>query len=153
MEYNVRHRFPTVVYSIHLFIYCSFSMRNVNSNIWVIVLIFKTKIKSLKSIKYKKHLNIFKIKKIIGPTPMQNERKGNKTIRNNFHPTVLKRFALYWNRFRQCSFVRLFDTKSVPGISRKPFELESPDFIGKSIPTLCTATPDMTSLSTSGRKL
>ena len=38
-------------------------------------------------------------------------------------------------------------------ISREPFELELPNFIGTSMPTCTTYAPDMTSLSTSGRKL
>ena len=50
-------------------------------------------------------------------------------------------------------FVRSFDTKSASRISRKPFDLESPYFMGTSTLTLSTAIPDMTSLSTSGRKL
>jgi len=49
--------------------------------------------------------------------------------------------------YRRCSF----DTKFVARISRKPFDLESPNFMGISTPTLSTATPDMTSLSISGR--
>ena len=39
------------------------------------------------------------------------------------------------------------------GISQKPFGLDSPNFIGTSIPALSTAIPDMTSLSTSAWKL
>ena len=49
--------------------------------------------------------------------------------------------------------VRSFDAKSAPRISRKTFDLELPNFIWTSIPTLSTALPDMTSLSTSGLKL
>ena len=49
--------------------------------------------------------------------------------------------------------VRSFDTKSAPRISRKPVDLESPNFTGTSIPTLSTATPDMTSLSVIAKKL
>ena len=48
--------------------------------------------------------------------------------------------------------VRSFDTKSTPWISRKPFDLESPNFMGASIPTLSAVTPGITSLSTSGRQ-
>ena len=50
------------------------------------------------------------------------------------------------------SIVRLFDTKSAPRISRKPFDLESPNFMGTSTPILSTARPDMTSLFISGRQ-
>ena len=49
--------------------------------------------------------------------------------------------------------VLLFNTKSAPRISRKPFDLDTPHFIGTFILTLSTAIPDMTSLSTSGRNL
>ena len=49
-------------------------------------------------------------------------------------------------------FVHLFDTKSAPWVSRKPFDLESPNFTRTSVPTLSTASPDMTSLSFSGQK-
>ena len=49
--------------------------------------------------------------------------------------------------------VSSFDAKAAPGISRKPFDTESHNFTGTSIPTLSTAIPDITSLSTSGRKL
>ena len=49
-------------------------------------------------------------------------------------------------------FVHSFDTKSAPQISRKPFDLASPNSMGTSIPALSTATPDMPSLSTSGRQ-
>ena len=51
------------------------------------------------------------------------------------------------------SFVRSFGTKSAPRISRKLFELDSPNFIGTSTLSLSTALPDITSLPTSGRKL
>ena len=44
-----------------------------------------------------------------------------------------------------------FDAKSAPRISRKPFDLESPNFTGTSIPALSTTAPDMTSVSTSVR--
>ena len=50
------------------------------------------------------------------------------------------------------SFDRSFDTKSAPRISRKPFHLESPNFMATATPTLSTATPDLTSLSTSSRQ-
>ena len=49
--------------------------------------------------------------------------------------------------------VHLFDTQSAPRMSREPFDIESPNFTWTSVPTYSTATPDMTSLSTSGRKL
>ena len=49
--------------------------------------------------------------------------------------------------------IRSFDTKWAPRISRKPFDLESPNFMGASTPTLSIAVPDMTSLFTPGRKL
>ena len=48
--------------------------------------------------------------------------------------------------------VRSLVTKSAPRISRKQFDAESPNFMGTSIPILSTATPDMTSLSISGRQ-
>ena len=48
-------------------------------------------------------------------------------------------------------FVRSFDTKSAPRMSRKPFDLESHNFMGTSISTFSIAILDMTSLSTSGR--
>ena len=50
-------------------------------------------------------------------------------------------------------FVRSFDTKSAPRISRKHSNLESTNFIGTSIPKFYVAVPDMASLSTSDRKL
>ena len=50
-------------------------------------------------------------------------------------------------------FVYSFDMKSPHRISRKRFDLESPNFTQTSIPTLSTVVPDMTSFSTSGRKL
>ena len=50
---------------------------------------------------------------------------------------------------RSCSL----DTKSVPRVSREPFDQESPNFTRTSTPTYSTVTPDMTSLSTSGGKL
>ena len=50
-------------------------------------------------------------------------------------------------------FVRSFETKAAARISRKPFELELPNFMGPPILTLSADLPDMTSLSTSGRKL
>ena len=46
-----------------------------------------------------------------------------------------------------------FDTKSVIRISRESFDQQSPNFTRTYIPALSTATPDMTSLCTSGRKL
>ena len=54
------------------------------------------------------------------------------------------------DRPRSCSS---FDTQSAPQISREPFDLEPSNFTWQSIPTYSTATPDMTSLSTSGQKL
>ena len=54
----------------------------------------------------------------------------------------------YWDRF-----VRSFDTKTAPRISRKPFDLESPNFTKTSTLILSTVTLDMTSLFTSSRKL
>ena len=49
--------------------------------------------------------------------------------------------------------LRSFDTKSAHRISRKPFDIESPNVTQIFMPTLSIATPHMTSLSTSGRKL
>ena len=46
-------------------------------------------------------------------------------------------------------FVRSFDTKSAPRISRKRFDLESVNFKKTSTQTLAATTPDMTSSSTS----
>ena len=53
---------------------------------------------------------------------------------------------------RKFSHVHSFDTKSAPRISIEPFDLESPIFTVTSVPTLSTATTDMTSLSTSDWK-
>ena len=49
--------------------------------------------------------------------------------------------------------VRSFDTKPALRISRKPFDLESPNFTRTSTPTLSIFKPDMVLLSTSGWKL
>ena len=56
----------------------------------------------------------------------------------------------YWDRLRP---VRSFDTKSALRISRKLFDLVSPNFTQTSTLTFSTASPDMTSLSASGLKL
>ena len=46
----------------------------------------------------------------------------------------------YWDRLGPVrSFVRSFDNKPDPRISRKPFDLESPNFTQTSTPTLSTA--------------
>ena len=53
-----------------------------------------------------------------------------------------------------CSFVRSsFRQKTAPRISRKPVDLESLNFTVASILTLSTATSDIISLSSTGRKL
>ena len=50
-------------------------------------------------------------------------------------------------------FSHVRSTRNQPRrMSRKPFDLESPNFTWRSIPTCSTATPDMTALSTSGEK-
>ena len=73
--------------------------------------------------------------------------------------TEMSNFCFFvCNRFRRnaigLSHVRLFvRQKSAPRISREPFDLELSNVIRTSIPTYSTATPDMTSLTTSGCKL
>ena len=56
----------------------------------------------------------------------------------------------YWDKFGP---VRSFDTKAALRISRKPFDLESPNFTVASMLALSTAVLEMTSLSTSDRRL
>ena len=74
--------------------------------------------------------------KFLGETPARNACEAFRAIGIGF-----------------LMFVRSFDTKSAPRISRKPFNPETPHFKGTSIPTLSTATLDRTSLSASGRNL
>ena len=45
------------------------------------------------------------------------------------------------------------DKRLAPRISRKPFDLESPNFTVTSTPTCSTATPAISAIATSGRKL
>ena len=58
------------------------------------------------------------------------------------------------SRFRdRLRHVRSFDTKSAPRMSRKPCDLELPNFTWTSIPPFSTVTPVMASLTTSRWKL
>ena len=68
---------------------------------------------------------------------------------------VIKKGVYAWSHRPQSSqfVVDSFDTKSAHWISQEPFDLESPNLIRTPTPTCSTAAQDMTSLTTSGRKL
>ena len=74
-------------------------------------------------------------------------------VRTNCFPSIL--ISAFWafctiGRLRH---IRSFDTKTAPGISREPFDLEWPNFTWTYRPTYSIATTDKTSLCGFGRKV